>query len=211
MRTYSWNTYCPAGRRNKRGMHMPFYRKIVGERLYLSPFDPEDAESAVIWAEWMNDPVVAQNYGGPHNLATPSSAKKTFGEFTGCRFDIVLSDGDVRIGHISLHNIDHLNRNAFLGIVIGAAAHRSKGYGTEAVRLALGFGFRTLNLNNIALTVLANMPDAIACYKKLGFREGGRLREWAFRNGEYTDKLYMDILAREFTYDSCGDGKNQQE
>jgi len=177
---------------------MAYYRKIVGKRLYLSPFDAEDTESAAKWAEWMNDPVVADNYGGPHNLVTPSSAKKAFAEFTGCRFDIVLADGNVRIGHISLHNIDHLNRNAFLGIVIGEAAHRGKGYGTEAVRLALGYGFKTLNLHSVALTVLGSMPDAIACYKKAGFCEAGKLREWAYRNGRYLDKLYMDILAREF-------------
>jgi len=148
---------------------MPHYRKVV-ERLYLSPFDPEDAESATTGVEWMNDPVAAENYGGPQNLVTPSGATKAFAEFMGCRFDIVLVEGNIRIGHISPHNIDHLNRNAFLGIVIGGAAHRGKGYGAAAVQLALGYGFR----------------------------EAGRLHAWTFRNGRYLDKLYMDILVREF-------------
>jgi len=177
---------------------MSYYKKLVGTRLYLSPFDPEDAESSEKWAEWMTDRVVADNYGGPHNLVSLSSAKKSFAEFTGYRFDIVLAESDTRIGHTSLHNVEHLNRNAFLGIAIGDAAHRGKGYGAEAIRLALTYGFQTLNLNNIALTVLADNTAAIACYKKVGFREAGRSREWAFRNGRYIDKLYFDILAREF-------------
>lgn len=107
-------------------------------------------------------------------------------------------DGDVLIGSISIHNIDHLNRNAFIGIFIGEAEHRGKGYGAEAIRLLLAYGFKTLNLHNIMLTVHADNCAGIACYKKVGFREVGRLPEWTFKDGRYTDKIYMGILAREF-------------
>jgi RimJ/RimL family protein N-acetyltransferase len=53
-------------------------------------------------------------------------------------------DGDELIDQISLHDIDHLNRHAFLGIMIGEVEHQGKGYGTEAVRLVLDYGFNTL-------------------------------------------------------------------
>lgn len=177
---------------------MRYFRKIVGERLYLSPFDADDIEIYTKWAEWMNDRTVADNYGGPHNLLSLASAKKTLEELKGYRFAMILLDGDVFIGHISLHDIDHLNRNAFLGIFIGEEAHRSKGYGAEAARLVLDYGFKTLNLNNIMLSVHADNHAAISCYKKVGFREAGRRREWVFKDGKYIDKIYMDILAREF-------------
>ena len=177
---------------------MLYFRKIVGERLYLSPFDAGDTEIYSKWAEWMNDKTVAENYGDPHNLISSANAKKTLEELSGHRLAIVLLDGDVLIGHISLHNIDHLNRNAFLGIFIGDEEHRNKGYGTKAIRLILNYGFKTLNLHNIMLSVNANNYAGISCYKKAGFRETGRRREWVFRSGEYTDKIYMDILAREF-------------
>ena len=39
---------------------------------------------------------------------------------------------------------------------------------------------------------------ALKCYKKCGFKEVGRLRETAFVNGKYYDKIYMDILSNEF-------------
>jgi RimJ/RimL family protein N-acetyltransferase len=178
---------------------MRCFRKIVGERLYLSPFDAGDTEVYTKWAEWMNDRTVAEHYGGGHhNLVSPASAKKTLEELKGCRLAIILLDGDVFIGHISLHDIDHLNRNAFLGIFIGEEQHRSRGYGAEAIRLILDYGFKTLNLNNIMLSVHADNYTAIACYKKAGFRESGRRREWVFKDGKYVDKIYMDILAREF-------------
>jgi len=177
---------------------MQFYRKIVGERLYLSPFDVDDIKIYSKWAEWMNDRTVADFYGGYHNAVTPASAKKTLDELTGCRFAIVLLDGDIMIGHISLHDIDHLNRNAFMGIFIGDEEYRRKGYGGEAIRLLLDFGFNTWNLHNIMLSVHEDNAAAISCYKKIGFKEAGRRREWVFKNGKYIDRIYMDLLAREF-------------
>ena len=175
-----------------------YFRKIVGERLYLSPFDADDTEIQTKWARWMNDRAVNNYYDGHHNLVTLAGAKRTLAELKGCRFSIVLLEGDLLIGHISLHDIDHLSRHAFLGVVIGEEAHRGRGYGTEAIRLVLDFGFNILNLHNIMLSVQADNAAAIACYKKVGFREAGRRREWIFKDGKYIDNLYMDILAREF-------------
>lgn len=178
---------------------MKFYKKMVGENIYLSPFDAEDEELYAKWAEWMNDETVGGNYGGHQNLVTLTSAKKTIEELRGYRFSIILLAHDVLIGHISIHDIDSLNRNAFLGVFIGGEENRNKGYGAEAIRLALAYGFKTLNLNNITLSVHADNAGAIACYQKVGFKEGGKRREWIFKDGKYIDKLYMDILAREFT------------
>jgi RimJ/RimL family protein N-acetyltransferase len=177
---------------------MRYFRKIVGERLYLSPFNVDDIEIYTKWAEWMNDRAIADNFGGYHNLVSLASAKKTLEELNGYRFVIILLDGDVLVGHISLHDIDHLNRHAFLGIFIGEEEHRSKGYGAEAIRLILEYGFKTLNLHNIMLSVHADNPAGISCYKKVGFQEAGRRREWVFKDGKYVDTIYMDILAREF-------------
>jgi len=177
---------------------MRFFRKIVGERLYLSPFDADDMETCAKWAEWMNERTVVDTFYNYHNLVSLSGAKKIIGELQGYRFDMVLLDGDLLIGHISLHDIDHLNRHAFLGIFIGADEYRSKGYGAEAIRLILEYGFRTLNLRNIMLSVHADNHAGISCFKKAGFREAGRRRGWLFKNGNYIDVIYMDLLAHEF-------------
>lgn len=120
----------------------------------------------------MNDKTVGENYGGFHNLVSLSDAKKTVQGLNGYRFSIVLLDADQLIGHISIHDVDRLNRNAFPGVVIGGEENRGKGYGTEAMRLALNFGFKTLNLNNIMLTAHADHTAAIACYKKSGISGG---------------------------------------
>ena len=178
---------------------MHYFRKIVGERVYLSPItvNEDDIESYI---KWMNTKEVAVNFSQYNRIVSSKRDLSWLYETPNDmqRYAMVLLDGDVLIGSISIHNIDHLNRNAFIGIFIGEEEHRNKGYGAEAIRLLLEYGFKTLNLHNIMLTVRADMDAAIACYKKVGFQEVGRLPECVFIGGQYVDKLYMCILEREF-------------
>lgn len=172
---------------------MRYYKKMIGERLYLSPVNVDDEG---IYIKWMNDAAVAKDFGQYPQLVTSKNELKWIFEPSKDmhRYAILLLDGDIMIGNISLHNIDHLNRNAFIGIFIGEEEYRGKGYGAEAIRLILAFGFRTMNLHHIMLSVHADNLAAIACYQKVGFRETGRLPEWVFKDGRYVDKLYMGIL-----------------
>ncbi|MCL2342905.1 MAG: GNAT family N-acetyltransferase [Firmicutes bacterium] len=175
---------------------MKYYKKIIGKRIYLSPMSADDVD---IYIKWMNENV-ARSFGQyPLVVSSKSDLNWFFEPPTNMqRYAIVLLDGDVMIGSISIHNIDHLNRNAFLGIFIGEKEHRSKGYGAEAILLILAYGFNTLNLHNIMLSVDADNVEGIACYKKVGFREVGRRREWVYKDGKYIDRIYMDMLACEF-------------
>lgn len=176
---------------------MAYYKKITGERIYLSPTDKEETGSYICW---MNDRAVAEPFGEYGRI---NGSQEDLGWIYRPpehmqRYAIVLLEGDELIGSISIHNIDHLNRNAFIGIFIGSSEHRGKGLGGEALRLILDYGFRTLNLRSIGLSVHEDNPGAIACYKKAGFREVGRLPEWVFKDGRYVDKLYMCVTKREF-------------
>ena len=175
---------------------MKYYKKIVGKRIFLSPVSVEDTD---IYIKWMNESV-ARSFGQyPFTVASKSDLVWLFEPPKNIqRYAMVLLDSDVMIGCISIQNIDHRNRNAFVGIFIGEEEYRSKGYGTEAMRLILDYGFNTLNLHNIMLSVQADNSEGIACYKKVGFKEAGRRREWVYKDGKYIDVLYMDILAREF-------------
>lgn len=182
---------------------MKYYKKMIGERLYLSPInpDPTDPDEVDTYLRWMNeDKALAINFRQYPLMVSSKSDLNWLYEppQTMHRFAIVLLDGDILIGSISLHNIDHLNRNAYIGIFIGGKENRGKGYGSEAVRLILDYGFQTMNLHSINLTVHADNYGGIRCYEKVGFREAGRLPEALFINGKYVDKIYMSILESEF-------------
>jgi len=176
---------------------MKYFKKIIGERLYLSPINMADLE---IYTKWLNDYEVSGNLGLHWLTLSLNSEQKALEQMTseGPNFAIVLLDNDTLIGNISLNEIDQISRRADVGLFIGEPENRGKGYGAEAIRLIIEYGFQTLNLHNIKLRVHADNPRGIACYKKVGFREFGRRREAHFKNGRYTDVVYMDILSTEF-------------
>ncbi len=113
-------------------------------------------------------------------------------------FSIVKMENDKLIGNCGLHDISYPNRTGTVGIFIGDEENRSRGLGTEVLRLLLDYGFHYLNLNNIMLNVKSFNERAIKCYKKVGFKEFGRRRQSYFLNGKYYDDVKMDILAEEF-------------
>jgi len=104
----------------------------------------------------------------------------------------------VHIGVAGLHGIGLPNRNATFGIAIGEKAYWDKGYGTEATRLMLNYGFGTLNLHRITLWVFDFNSRGLHIYQKLGFVEEGRKRESVFRGGRYQDEILMGILESEW-------------
>jgi RimJ/RimL family protein N-acetyltransferase len=101
------------------------------------------------------------------------------------------------IGHLRFFGLDRHDRRAALAIGIEDPACLGKGYGPEAIRLALGYIFST-GLHRISVRVLASNGRAIACYRKCGFQVEGRERETAFVDGRWQDDLIMGVLEREF-------------
>lgn len=177
---------------------MKYFKKLVGERIYLSPRSVEDAE---IFTEWMNDFFITDYIGRSYNTITLQGERKYLEKIDEDEntFAIIDVETDEMIGTIGLHSIDHINRTATLGIFIGNKNYWSKGYGTEAIQLILDFGFNYLNLKNINLALMEFNQRALKCYEKCGFKEIGRRRKCKFINGKYYDAILMDILAEEFT------------
>jgi diamine N-acetyltransferase len=102
------------------------------------------------------------------------------------------------IGNTGLHGVDHRNRSATFGILIGEPECRGKGYGTETTRLMLDHAFTALGHQNVMLTVFAFNPAGIRAYQKAGFKEIGRRRECRMMDGKLWDEVHMDCLSNEF-------------
>lgn len=176
---------------------MKYFKKLIGERLYLSPRSTEDAE---IYTQWLNDFDTTDYLDRSCSLISLQDEKKYLETAEeGYFFSIINIENDQIIGAISLERILNANRSATMGIFIGDKEYRNKGYGTEALQLILDFGFNYLNLHSINLNVMSFNERAMACYKKCGFKECGRRRECVYVNGKYYDKVMMDILKDEFT------------
>lgn len=177
---------------------MKYFKKLIGDNIYLSPRSAEDAET---FTEWLND-FETTDYLGRSGTLTTREGERNYLESNSspeATFVIVTIKENKMIGTVSLEKINSINRTATLGIFIGDKDYRNKGYGTEAIKLILDYGFNYLNLNNIKLDLMEFNERALKCYEKCGFKEYGRRRKCKFINGKFYDSISMDILSEEFT------------
>lgn len=147
---------------------------------------------------WLSDPVVGGWFNGYREHGTTLAAQREW--FQGYNQDdkrdfyTIMAD-DRPIGVVGLTDIDLENQQAELFIMIGEADYRGKGIGQQAVKHIVRYAFETLGLHRVGLHVSANNVAAIACYRKAGFQEEGRLRDDRLVDGTYEDTLVMSVIS----------------
>jgi diamine N-acetyltransferase len=114
-------------------------------------------------------------------------------------FVIARLEDDRPVGSIDLHLLDLNNGSAGLGIVIGDPADTSQGYGSDAIRALLGFGFGELRLERIWLDVYDDNARGRHVYERLGFVQEATFRRGLFRHGRYVDVHRMAMLRDEWS------------
>ncbi len=182
----------------RRQKHEVFQKISGGNDLFI----PKNTEDVEIFTEWLNDFETTDYLGRSGYLVSFEAEKKYLeqnADNQNVNFVMVTLENDKMIGTVSLEQIDNINRTATLGIFIGDKEYRSRGIGTEAIKLILDYGFHYLNLQNIKLDLMAFNERALRCYQKCGFKEYGRRRKCKFVNGKFYDSIQMDILAEEFS------------
>lgn len=174
---------------------------LKGKRISLAPIKKEYIES---FLKWFNDPEITQYlviYRPMTRMEEEDWLENLKNRKDTIHFSIVIpsEDGSEKlIGNCGIHNIDWKNRVAEVGIVIGEKEYQNKGFGTEAIELLLEYGFNTVNLNRIELYTYEFNERALNSYKKVGFIEEGRKRQFIWSKGKYHDAILMGILAEEW-------------
>lgn len=113
-------------------------------------------------------------------------------------FSIHTMADDRLIGFIFFEGINWTSREASVAIGLGERDCWGRGYGTDAMRCMLRYGFTELNLHRVSLTVFEYNSRGIRCYEKCGFQPEGRIREFILRDGKRWDMLQMGILRSEW-------------
>ncbi len=173
---------------------------IEGKLVNLRAYEMSDAAA---WARWYNDPEVIEHLSWRYpfsQLAEEQFLQERVSKpmsYGTPIFAIDTKDG-VHIGGVNFNVVYPESRKARLGITIGEKEHWSKGYGADAIMTLLRFGFDEMNLNRVDLTVDEDNPRAIACYRKCGFVEEARMRQYHFTRGRHHDWIVMGILREEF-------------
>ena len=113
-----------------------------------------------------------------------------------------IRDGNNLVGVCGLTSIDWVNRRAEFSLYI-ASEYQGNGYGEAALRLLVEHGFNVLNLNSIWGEAFDGNP-AINMFKKVGFIEEGRRRQFYFREGKYIDAILFSLMRSEYAMGAVG-------
>lgn len=162
-------------------------------------FRPLEIEHGPVFQAWINDP---ENHQFLMRVRPISGAEekawleKAHEQKQHHHFEIWLREPAKLIGICSLR--EDLHRSADLGITIGDPEHQGRGYGAEAIGLLLDYGFLTLGLHRIGLSVYENNPRGMRCYEKCGFRREGARREARWWAGRWWTIFDYAILEHEW-------------
>lgn len=172
---------------------------ITGEKTVLRAIERDDVHK--LW-EWTQDEEIMKlrNY-----LAPPKSFESAMKEYEDglkeeesvIRLAIVTLAGEL-IGETALRDIDPRIGDAEFTIAIGNRSYWGHGYGSDVVWSMMAYAFHQLNLHRVTLYVHDWNTRAIKSYEKCGFKEEGRFREAEYIDGRYSDVLAMGLLKSEF-------------
>lgn len=153
--------------------------------------------------KWINDEeVIKYSLSLFKKLNTKAEIKNWFSQLISDKknlnLGIFIENTDRLIGYAGIANISETNKSGEYFIFIGEKEFWGKGIGTEVSEKILEIGFNNLDLNRVMLTVSEPNVGGLKAYKKAGFKYEGRLREAAFRDNKFHDKIVMSVLKHEW-------------
>ena len=171
---------------------------VRGKKVYLSSLERENLEQL---RQWRNLPELRKYFREYREITKENQSKwyenRVLNNNEQVDFEIRDNETDKLIGHCGLYYIEWLHSYAEFGIYIGDDDFRGGGYGSDALRTLVGYGFNDLNLNKIWCEVYDN-NDALEMYKHVGFVYEGKMRQNYFNEGRYWDSHILSMLKDEY-------------
>lgn len=172
---------------------------LSAKDIYLRLTTPDDQQ---VLANWWNEPQILlgnRNTLFPTPVEFNSSLFETWSnnqDQSGFGLTIALKDGTC-VGHVTIFKHTLPNRVATLGILVGPPFQK-KGYGRQAILLALNLAFNELNAQKVELQAHSFNTPALRLYESIGFVHEGRRRHASYHGGQYYDVLIMGMLDVEY-------------
>ncbi len=173
---------------------------LAGEKVLLRSLEMDDRD--LFW-KWFADREVVK-----YSLSiwlfpwskeeTENWLKKTLQDKETLSLGVVEKTTEQLIGYAGIATMSRINRSGEYYLFLGEKESWGKGYGTEATQLIVQYGFTSLNLNRIMLTVSASNIGGIKVYTRAGFQREGVLRHALYRDGIYHDSIVMGLLRSEW-------------
>lgn len=173
---------------------------VVGERLYLRPFEPDEAKLVAEWGMQETEVyypegrllINAHVYGHVHKRAAEDEVPRYIG------FAIVERATGQLIGANGLNIEAWTQRVAETETEIYRPEHRNAGYGTEAKQLLLEYAFERLGMHAVISWVAEINPRSAAALRKQGYRDAGLIAWDSLGDAGFCGNCGFDLLADEW-------------
>ncbi|WP_142311043.1 GNAT family N-acetyltransferase [Bacillus toyonensis] len=114
-------------------------------------------------------------------------------------FKVIDEKTEEVLGHISLGQIDDINKSARIGkVLVGNTKMRGRSIGKHMMKAVLHIAFEELKLHRVTLGVYDFNTSAISCYEKIGFVKEGLLRDSKKVGETYWNLWEMSMLENEW-------------
>jgi RimJ/RimL family protein N-acetyltransferase len=167
---------------------------LVTANLRLDRLGPEHAEGSFAASR---DPET-RRLSGNHNTDSPEqyAARLATQKDATDRADwaILRATDGAYIGEASLFRLDVHNQSMEFQIALGGPTLFGRGYGSEAAKAVIDYGFQVIGLHRITLQVVDFNTRAQRVYSKLGFHSEGVLREAWFTDNDWSDVITMAAI-----------------
>ncbi|MBZ3683257.1 MULTISPECIES: GNAT family N-acetyltransferase [Providencia] len=134
-----------------------------------------------------------------NTLQLPYPTEKTWearlGENDPLVTQFVATIGEEVVGLLVISQPSQVRRRhvATFGITV-SEAHQGKGIGSQLMQVMVDYCDNWLNVHRIELEVFAANGSGVGLYEKFGFEQEGRMRDYAFRDGQYVDAVMMSRI-----------------
>jgi RimJ/RimL family protein N-acetyltransferase len=171
----------------------------TGKLVLLREVEADDLND--VW-EWENDSEMGLYLNAdPGKRMSMDEVKRRFHQYltdpTSGLFIICTLEND-RIGMLGFDRLYRDIGTCRLFIGVGNKEYWGQGYGTDAMRVVLGYFFEDVALKRVQLSVYDFNTRAVASYRKCGFEVEGVRRNIAYVHGEWCDSIEMCITAERF-------------
>ncbi|KAA0761792.1 GNAT family N-acetyltransferase [Bacillus sp. SH5-2] len=171
----------------------------------LEPFKRSDFEQLINWIH--SEEFLIQWSGNAFTYPLNEEQLHKYIESTNTlAFKVIDEETSDVIGHISLGQIDNINKSARIGkVLIGDKRMRGRSIGKHMMKAVLHVAFEELKLHRVTLGVYDFNTTAILCYEKIGFVKEGLLRESEKVGDTYWNLWEMSMLEYEWNINNNSD------
>lgn len=169
---------------------------LKGERIYLRPFDLEDA---VFLAQSLNDREVTKHLSNYYPTTKEIQIEwiKKIDYRKEIELAIITNEDDRIVGGIGLCSIDHRNRTAKLGFFL-SRENWGNNFMQEAILLVAEYAFNTLNLRKICSGYISSNDRSKNLHSDTGFKIEGKRELQYYIDGKYEDYVLVALFSEDF-------------